>query len=229
MILNDVNEIKRLLEIPLNHTAEDAKLLLLLRVASDWIGELLDRPDLTLKSRTEYYDGTGTQNLLLRSRPVYTSTTPQVFVDTSGYWATASGSFNSTTTQLTWGSDFSLRLDPGENGLSRSGILIRIGSTWERPQVRQQGLLSPFIGVGNGNIKVTYLAGYTVDLMPSSIRMAVLFLVSRLRYVLPLGVELGSESYEERSISIVTSEKTKLLALVKPFLSQHRNWSFGGR
>ena len=229
MLLNDLNELKTLMDIPLAHTAEDAKLLFLLRMASDWIAELLDRPDLSIKTRTEYYDGTGTKNLLLRCRPVHTSPEPQAFEDLGGYWATASGAFAASTTQLTWGTDFTLRLDPGENGVSRSGILVRIGGVWDRPQARQQGLLSPFITEGNGNVKVVYLAGYTFDSLPSTFRLALAFLVTRLRYVFPLGVELNSDSYEERSISVVISEKTKLLALVKPLLWSHRNWSFGGR
>lgn len=219
----DLIELKTLLEIDPDNTAQDAKLLILNTVASEWLGEWLNRPGFDLKSRTEYYDGTGTQKLLLRSRPVYASPTIQVFADNQGFWGAASGSFDSTTTALTYGTDFALMLDPGEEGKSRSGILVRINGYWERPMLRQRGLLSPFVGEGFGNVKVVYTAGYTVDTMPAQLRMAADFLIARLNYVWPLGVELGSESYEERSISVITSEKSKLFALVKPMLWSARN------
>ena len=219
-------ELKVLLGLDPGNTAQDAKLLLLNTVAGEWLGEWLNRPGFDLKSRTEYYDGTGTQKLLLRSRPVYTSPAVKVYEDDQGFWGAASGSFDATTTELTYGTDFALMLDPGEEGRSRSGILVRMNGYWERPSVRQRGYLSPFIGEGFGNVKVVYTAGYTVDTLPAQLRMAANLLIARLNYVWPLGVELGSESYEERSISIITSEKSKLFALVRPMLFGFRNFKW---
>ena len=223
MLWTDLIEIKTLLGLDPGNTAQDAKLLLLNTVASEWLGEWLNRPGFDLKSRIEYYDGTGTQKLLLRSRPVYTSPTIQVYADNQGFWGAASGSFDTSTTELTYGTDFALMLDPGEEGKSRSGILVRINGYWERPMVRQRGLLSPFVGEGFGNVKVVYTAGYVVDTLPATLRMAANLLVARLNHVWPLGVELGSESYEERSLSYVNSERSKLFALVKPLIWPYRN------
>lgn len=226
MLWSSLQELKVLLGIDPGNTAQDAKLLLLNTVAGDWLGEWLNRPGFDLKARTEYYDGTGTQNLLLRSRPVFTSPTVQVFTDSNGNWGSTSGSFDSSTSALTYGTDFALRLDPGEEGVSRSGILVRINGYWEKPAVRQTGYLSPFIGQANGNVKVIYTAGHTIDTMPSMLRMAANFLVARLNHVWPLGVELGSESYEERSLSYINSERSKLFVLVRPMLTGFRNFKW---
>ncbi len=220
--LSSLQELKVYLEIDKDDRSEDGLLLFLLEVASSWIEELLDRK-LFIKSRTEYYSGTGTSKLLLKSRPVYTSPTIAVSVDDGGYYGEPSGAFDSNTA-LTYGTDFAIQLDPGEDGVSRSGILVRKSNVWSRPSARRQGLLSPYIGEAYGNIKVVYTAGYSVDSLPVTLRLACNLLVARLRYVFPLGIELGTESFEERSISIISSEKTKLLVLVRPLIMPYRSW-----
>lgn len=193
-------------------------------MVSGWLETSMNRK-FTYQSRTEFYNGTGTQRILLKSRPVYpyglpagASLTMQVWTDASGFWGSASGAFDSTTL-LTYGTDWALQLDSEDGTTSKCGILVRLNNYWFAPQQRQTGLLSPFIGQGMGNVKVTYDAGFTVDTLPPEVRLACTMACARLRYVLPLGVELSSESYEERSISIVTSERDKLLALVKPMLT----------
>ena len=227
MLLTDLRELKTYLDIDAGDTSEDKKLLFLVEHVSSWIEEVIDRPGLSFKSRTEYYNGSGTQKMLLRSRPVYTSPTITCLVDEAGYFGSASGSFASTTA-LVYGTDFCLQIDQ-EDGTSRSGILARINDTWPKPQVRQYGWLSPFIWSSQGNVKVTYTAGYTVDNLPSVFRLAINLLIARLRYILPIGYEMNSESYEERSISLALSEKDKLLGLIRPMLLPYRNWTFGGK
>lgn len=221
-MLTDLRELKRILEIDPNNTQEDVLLGFLIEQASAWIEELLNRPGLMFKARTEYYAGTGTQKLLLRSRPVFTTPTIQCFVDEAGYYGTRSGSFASTT-ELTWGDDFTLDIDQ-DDGTSRSGILIRINNLWPKPHVRQTGLLSPFVGDSFGHIKVIYTAGYTVDSLPATLRLACNILASKLRYFFPLGQELNSDSYEEKGIGIVTSDKEKLLNHVRPLVLSYRNY-----
>ena len=221
-------ELKTVLEIPLAYTGEDAKLNFLIEQASSWIEELLNRPGFTYKQRTEYYAGPGTQKLLLRSRPVYPWTTDStkkitVNVDDSGYYGAPSGSFNATDTLLTYGDDYVCQID-SDDGLSKSGILVRIGDFWPRPIVRQRGYLSPYAAQSFGNVKIVYYGGHTVETLPAAFRMAANLLVARLRAVFPLGAETSSESYEERSISIVTGEKNKLLDLIKPIIWPYRNW-----
>ena len=215
-------ELKAALEIPLGQKAEDKRLLMFQEWAAGWIGEALDRPDFEAKERTEYYDGTGTQFIPLRFRPVYASPTIAVRVDNSGHWGSTSGSFG-TETALTYGDDFALKLDQGDGLTSRSGLLVRINDSWEKPFYRRRGLLSSFLGPGNGNVRVVYTGGYTADNLPASLRMATVTLIAKLRHLYPLGQELTSESYEERSISISPNSKYYLLGLVRGMIEPFRN------
>jgi hypothetical protein len=222
--LSDLVEIKTALEIDLNNHTEDSKILLFLEWASEWIAEYLNRPGLLFKSRTEYYNGTGTPNLLLRSRPVHTTPTIQVWTDTDGHFGSSSGAFSGDV--LVYGTDFYLKIDQ-DDGTSRSGILVRSrGWTWEKRWARDTNWLSTYVAPLYGGIKVTYSGGYTLNNMPAQLRMAVVMLVTRMRYLMPLGMEIGSESYEERNISIVADRKQYLMGLVLPMLSTLRNWNF---
>ena len=225
MLLTDIRELKTILEIDPDNKAEDVKLNFLVEQASKLIEEYLNRPGLSFNSRTEYYNGTGSQQLLLRSRPVYTTPTIQVFIDEHGFYGSTSGSFDPQLCQLNYGTDFCLKIDQ-DDGTSRSGILVRLHSFWPRPGVRQQGYLSPFIGTSFGAIKIIYSAGYTVDNLPAPFRLACNALVARMRYLLPLAMELKSESYEDRAITVATEQKDYLMAIVKPMLVFYRNWSF---
>lgn len=223
-LLTDLRELKTFLEIDPDDTQEDKKLNFLLEQATDWIAELLNRPGLFYKSRTEYYAGTNRATLLLRSRPVYTTPTIQVWVDEGGFFGSVDGSFGDSD-EKTYGDDFALQIDQ-DDGTSRSGILVRIKGVWPRPVQRSRGLLAPYVGRAFGNVKVTYTAGYTVDTLPSLLRQACNTLVSKMRYLFPLGMELSSESYEERSISILGERKDYLLSLVKSQILGFRNWVF---
>ena len=225
MILTSLMEVKKILEIPAAHTTEDAKLLFFMEWASQLILEYLNRPDLELKARTEYYAGTNTQKLPLRHRPVFTTPTIAVRVDEQGFFGTAPDSFG-TDTALVYGEDFSLLIDQPD-GSSRSGILVRINDVWPQPNARTTGLLSPFVNDSYGPIRVIYTAGYTVDNLPAQIRMACNFLVARMRYIMPVGMETGSESYEDRSLSVLGERRDYLMAIAKPMLVSFRNWSFG--
>lgn len=222
MILSDLNEVKKILAIPVENTTEDVQLSLYLEFASGLIEEVLNR-SLFFRSRTEYYDGTGTQRLNLRSRPVYTTPAIEVWHDRDGWYGSNSDAFQGN--PMTYGRDFCLVIDQ-DNGTSRSGILIRINDVWPRFSYREQGYLSPFVKKGMGNIKVIYTAGYTVDDLPAPLRAACDLLVARYRYVFPLGMELSSESYEERSISNMANARDYLLSLIKPMVYPYRNWSW---
>lgn len=231
--ITDLRELKAMLDIPNGDLSEDKKLLILIDQATSWIEELLNRK-IFFKTRTEYYKGTGTQKMLLRSRPVFPNppnpiySPIQVTYDPNGYFGAASGSFNTsngTATLLTYGVDYTLQIDE-DDGSSRSGILIRIGDYWWKPFVRQAGLLTPFVGSDTGSYQVIYSAGYFVDSLPPILRQACNLLIAKMWYVFPLGLELGSESYEERSISTLAEKKDYMLGLVKPELITFRNWKF---
>ncbi len=224
-LYSDIRVLKSELSIDPANTQEDKLLSFFMVTASNWLEELLNRPGIFWKQRTEFYKGTGTQKLLLRSRPVYTTPTIQVFVDQGAYFGCAINSFDSTTSALTFGVDFALQIDQ-DDGSSRSAILWRMNDLWPRPQIRQQGYLAPFLTNDWGSVKVIYTAGYFVDNLPPIIREACNLIVARLRYVWPLGVELSSDSYEDRSIAVVNSEKSKLLALIKPMIYSFKNWNW---
>jgi hypothetical protein len=223
-MLSDLQEAKAILEIDADDPTEDVRLLIFLEWASQLIeAEILDRP-LALKSRTEYYAGTGTQQLLLRSRPVFTTPTIEVSVDDSGLFGQVSGSFGSDTA-LTWGDDFGLKIDT-DDGSSKCGILVRNNALWERPSVRYRGLLSPSIGPAFGNIKVTYTAGYTVATMPAPVRAACLAIVATYRFIFPIGMPIGGDGYESATVNVLNEKKGYLTALAKPHLMAFKNWSW---
>lgn len=162
---------------------------------------------------------------MLRSRPVYRTPTIAVRLDESAYFGSATGSF-AADTALTYGEDFALDLDQEDGLTSRSGILIRINDAWPQPIARQAGLLAPYINESYGPIRVIYTAGYSVDNLPAPIRMACNFLVARMRYILPIGMETASEGYEDRSISLTQERKGYLTSIIKPMLNSYRNWKW---
>jgi len=226
VILCDIREVKSLLEVDMEDHSEDKLLLFFTEMISAWIEEFLNRK-LVKKSRTEFYGGTGTVKLRLRARPVFTTPTIQVYVDEGGLFGEATGAFDPTTTLLTYGDDYGLWIDQ-DDGTSRCGILLRNDGIWTRPFVRTQGLLTPYLGRSPGTIKVVYTAGYTPDQLPAQLRLACAMAVAKLRYLMPLGLELTSDSFGEKSISWAMSEKEPILRLVKPMLLTLRNWNFTG-
>lgn len=240
----DLREIKSILEIDPSNNIEDKRLLWWIEQLSNLIEETVFGRDLSYKVRTRYYDGYGTQRILLKHRPVFPTAAPSfaaslpftaltVVTDDFGYYGSASGSFATgagTGQPLTYGSDYCIRLDENLGGVdcSRSAVLIRINEYWNRPQFRQVGLLNPFLGKDTGSIKVTYTAGYTVDTLPATVRMALDQLVAQVRYLFPLGILLASESYEDRAISALNERRDGILALAKSMIHTFRDWHFGG-
>lgn len=226
MLFTDLNEVKTMLDMDLDDDTDDAKLNLLIEMASEWIEEYLGRKGfMEKKERTEYYAGAGKATIPLRARPVFPTPTVAVYVDEAGYFGAPDDSFDATTSALTYGTDFVVNWDQ-DDGTSRSALLVRINNVWPRPSARMTGLLSPFAARAFGNIKVVYTAGYTTDTLPSPLRFAATTLVARMQSILPLGVISQSEAYEERSISVVADQKNYFMALISPILLQYRNWKF---
>ena len=224
---SDLRTIKSVLEIDPRNTIEDKKLLMFLDIATNLIEDVTNRPGMLYRVRTEYYNGTGTRTLLLRHRPVYTTPTPLIYVDQGGYFGSVDGSFDTATDARVYGTDFCLDLTE-EGEPSRSGIVYSMKGAWPPLTSRLPGLLTPVVQRGVGNIKVVYGGGYTADDLPSAFRFACTLLVTRLRYLMPLGFELTGENYEDRSITLSAERKDWLLAGVKPLLFAYRNWRFGG-
>lgn len=220
MLLTDLIECKALLGIAASDPCEDKLLNFLIEMASNWIEEWLGR-SLEYKQRTEYYNGSGTLKLVLRSRPVYVDGL-QVWMDERAFFGSAPDAFNND--PLVYGKDFCLDIDQ-DNGTSRSGILIRINRIWPKQQYSARGFLTSFLGESFGSIKVIYNAGYTVDNLPPIIRLAATTLVANMRYMLPLGLDLNSDSYEAKSIGINADKKNQLMRqVVKAMLLNFKNW-----
>lgn len=224
MILTDLRELKTILEIDPDDVQEDTKLNLLIEQAAEWIGEIINRPNLLYKLRTEYYDGNGTNRLLLNARPVFPATM-SIWEDEYGNFGSTSGAFSSNTA-LVYGEDFALQIDD-ENGLSRSGIVFRIKDVWPISWTRGRGLLAPYPVQCQGCIKVQYGAGYTIDTLPSVFRTACNTLVAKMRSFYPLGMQVTSEGYEELSMSFSEDQKSYLTGLVKGLVFPYRNYAFG--
>lgn len=231
MLLSDLRELKTMLDIEQDDTIEDRKLLFLLGRASSWIEEVLGRK-FGVAQRTEFYSGTGTQQLCLKNRPVFRNANNvlKVWEDEGGFYGSPDGSFDDDTSLLTYGTDYCLEFDQDDPTKSRSGILIRIGDFWPRPAVRERGLLSPYTGPAFGNVKVQYVAGYTPDTMPLLIRDACNGLVARMRNLYPVGAVLSSEGYEGRSLSYhVDDAKSFLMSPVIRQLANFRTTWFASR
>ncbi|RJQ24628.1 hypothetical protein C4577_07615 [Candidatus Parcubacteria bacterium] len=227
LILSDLREIKTVLDIPQTDSTQDAKLLLYAEWASDIINTYLGRPfnGINYLTRTQYYDGTGTQRLLLRNRPVNPSPTGdyedlQVWVHEGGNFGTSDDAFSGD--PKVYGTDYTLQIDQ-DDGTSRCGILIRLGNYWPKPIMRQVGLLSPFVGQDVGSIKVIYTAGWSVDTLPAAFRMANNLIIAQLRDMFPLGRWLTGESYEERSVSYWMRDFWDILTAI---LGPYRNWKW---
>lgn len=236
-IYTDLRELKKVLTIDPNDHSEDFTLNLYNEWASEIIGEILDR-DPFYKVRTWYYQGSGTQKLLLKHRPVYPLAAPSfatsvpfqvltVTLDSNGFFGYGPGSFTSdgTTQSLVFGSDYTIKPDQ-EDGGSREAILYRINDYWTKPFYRQTGSLSPFVGTDLGSIQVKYTAGYTIDSLPGPLRLAADWLVTRLAYIFPLGMQLSSESYIDRSIGITENQRRYLMGAVRPQIMFFKNWTW---
>jgi hypothetical protein len=231
ILFTDLQELKTMLDIDPGDKSEDKKLWFFVEQASGLIEEICNR-DFTYKSRTQYYNGTGTQKLLLRCRPVFPNppspfSALSVVYDSAGFFGSAPGAFTTspTTQQLTYGTDYCLWIDQ-DDGTSRSAILFRINDYWWKPTRRQVGYLSPFIGDDTGSYQVSYTAGYTVDSLPSIIRQCANMLIATMRNMFPWGAPIATESYEEISMGLSQERKDYLLALAKPYIANMKNLKF---
>lgn len=223
MLITDLYELKSILEIDPSDSTEDKRLNFYVEYASSVIEDFLGRQGrLFYGVRTEYYSPTNTPNLVLKSRPVYLTPTPIIYEDSAAGFV--SGSFGNES-QLTFGTDFELVIDQADGVTSRSGVIRRIDGIWTRRGARLAGLLSPFSLRNAGGIKVVYAGGYKYENMPAALRLACNTVVAHIRYLFPMGMELSSESYEERAIGLVPHRQF-FLSLVKPLLHTYHNWYF---
>lgn len=228
MLLNDIREVKPSIGIAADNSYSDKIINFYIEYASGLIEEFLGRGDLAKLSRVGFFAGNGKQEVTLPFRPLY----PNAVATPFRLWHNRNGKFvdaNYTDDDLlTYGEDYSIKPDEPD-GTSRSGILIRFNAVWELDIAYSSGLLSASLQGVPGSYKVEYTAGYTVDNLPPPIRAACLMLVAKIHHILPFGMEIGSESYEERSISFLAPQRGFLMSLVRPMIMTYQNRSWGSR
>jgi len=174
---------------------------------------------------TEYYSGNGTKYLRLKNVPV--QSVASLFFDIGGYWGDAPNSF-AQATQLIEGTDWALMRDNNAaSDCSHTGLLVRIdGYIWPRPTVRTQGLLALSRGTGDGNIQVTYTAGYTRTL--SNVQLACHEFVGQLRRSAGTGANgpLKQERYDYYSYERDAGKEAECLDSIKGLLKRFKEWNW---
>lgn len=113
-----------------------------------------------------------------------------VWEDDLAYYGSVPTSFASTS-QLTWGGDFTVRADQID-GSSRSGMILRMNDVWNTLYVRPSGNLSQLIATGLGNIRVQAAVGWATT--PPDLEMAVIRVIAKIRNSRLYGDTIGSES-----------------------------------
>lgn len=198
-----LTKLKYHLGIPTTDTSEDNKLNQLITEVEASVLRYLRRGNFISEQKTEYYDGTGRETLVLRRRPV--TAVAAVYRDSQGYGGQNPDGFASTSI-LTAGSDYFIpSLDENEQN---GGILIAIGSggffVGDYENVGQWP-------VGRGNIKVTYTAGYNT--IPDELTLAVNQMIAAIRAGTEKGGLIGSETFGEYSYSLLRGGEFASLGL----------------
>lgn len=207
----------------ISDTSQDAVIDLLIAQCSArivlWVGHILEAATLT-----EYYQGTGTRDLVLRNWPVNSVTS--VYEDMGGEWGQSANPF-AAATLLTAGVDFALRLD-GSNGVAQSGILRKINGVWQKPNAFQPGLISAQPAETSGTIKVVYNAGYAT--IPPDLQQACLMLMACVKRILRIGAPLTSEGWEDYNYAVQQAAAEAVGGLPPDtlgVLSRYRNVAVG--
>lgn len=202
----------------LNDTTLDDVIDLLIPQAEALVKSYLQR-EIEETTFTEYYSGTGKQILVLNQTPVQSILS--VHEDADGYFENGTDAFP-TSSVLAEGKDFVLRKDnASDNEVCKSGILYRIGKAWPRPFTHRHGQLALGPGLGLGNIKVVYVAGWTT--IPADIQFAISKLVTSMLETRNKSGRLESESIEDYSYSLSgVGESDKMLDSVKSSLSHYK-------
>ena len=183
------------LRLGITLTSQDALLTMLLEQAEAFVARTvscsLDSPPV---QATEFYDGNNRQELPLRRWPV--TAVASVYVHSAGAAGQDADPFPADTL-LDPETQYYLDLQPGGT-VSRSGLLMRRGSAWPGRSV-STGYLTPSVVKGQGNLKVTYTAGWTT--IPADLELVVQRLVAIELAQQFTGRAVQSESFEHGDYS----------------------------
>lgn len=160
---------------------------------------------------TQFYNGKGLPNLILLQWPVTAVTA--VYVDQTGYGGQAPNAFPAST-QWLQGQNFYLDTDTNAT-TSLKALLVAIAGNgvWSGDNWFGWGSYTPYGNklaatrkpywpVGNKNIKVVYVAGFTT--VPSDLAFAASSLVAAMVRNQPMGGPLQSESLGSYSYSMLS-------------------------
>lgn len=162
---------------------------------------------------------------------------PVVWWDAGGYYGQPEDAFPQTA-QMVLGSQYVVQMDQGAaRGLSKRGLIRRIGGAGQGfigfyPENFYSGKLGayrlPVWPRGDGNIKVSYAAGYpsySAELRELSYACAML--VAQMVRIQPSGQDLGSESMGNYSYSVQQAFDSPEMGEVRRALAPYRESSWG--
>lgn len=170
-----------------------------------------------------------------------------VYLDTAafagqGYAGLTAGPFGADK-QLFLGTDYMLDIDEPD-GSSRSGLLKRLtggvgglgGFDWPWAFQQRRGTLTAAIPPvwgkwPYGNLKVSYTAGYPLNLVPDDLQAAVFSIVAWQRQQTPVGVAVDIDRMSQqvsRAISYAEDEAPQLMT-ARRTLAAYREVSFGSQ
>jgi hypothetical protein len=213
--LTTLSDLKTFLNI--NDTSEDSALNLVIPQVSAAMIEYLDKGAFGQTTYIEIYSGNGQADLVLNQRPV--SSISSIYLDDAAYWGQAPGAF-APGTLLQEGVDYALIIDQPD-GSSRCGMVRNLNGFWDVPFTYTPGIITPFVGPGNGNIKITYTTSANV---PAQIQLACNMAIASIRNTAAYGQAISSESYEEYSVSLPTDGMRHIFTPeVRSLLARFRN------
>lgn len=225
-LLDTLAGVKQYLLMPAGYTREDARLTTWITQVSAAVELYLGRT-IASYAYTEFYDGQGTDQLILKQRPVTAIT--NIWENPFGYWGdpnlvNPASVFQTPQDLLVEGTDYALRRDQPD-GSSLSGIVYKINDVWDKFIQRAPGILSATYQIGYGSIMIQYTAGYLT--IPTDLTLALDMCVAYLRNWAVYGRPLSSESYEERSVTYEKLGKFGILAPAIWLLAKYKTPSFG--
>ncbi len=217
-----LDNLKTLWGIAADDVANDAQFRALITQCSARI-ETFCRRKFAAADYTEYLAGTGERLLPTRQRPI--NSVASVYEDVNGNWGQGDDPFPAETL-LTAGTDYAIVKD--SEGLGASGLLYRVNGIWPRYDGYKQGTISPVPATPQGNVKVTYNAGFTI--IPYDVQQACAFLCAAVKRTIKLGAPTASEAWEDYNYSLANAAAAAIGGLppdVLGCLAQYRNTAWG--
>lgn len=172
---------------------------------------------------TESYNGTGTFELVLRNP--FVNSIASVYVNSESNWNQNEAA---DAEHLLDPSAYFLRKDGPGNAYSRSGLLIRKGTIWDNSWIQKRGTLTTLFQQGQGNILVTYNAGF--DPVPQDIKLAVWECCAMVRALRKFGDPVDSSGYEgfsyhlnmETPTSVFEQSKMQKIGSVQQVMADYK-------